>query len=217
MTKQEYLESQRGKSYSDIVKNQPMETVVGTIRGDNLRDVVAILASGLQYRLDTKVLPEEAEPLRTALLVAFKHLGLPEYGINLALPENKQMLESAVAVGLVDKKEADRFIELASYERPLLNVTREDCAEYFNPGWHELPATHDRGFTVDLLEDLPESTTVVVQYKEIYPDRESAWRHATSLNVHQQGKYRADTPYNGYERRFQWRCEYALVGSVAVL
>ena len=105
--------------------------------------------------------------------------------------------------------------------RPFAGVTLSDVivarATQLDGQWHELPATHDRAFTVDLLSDLPEAVTIIVQYKENYGDRESAWRHATSLNVHQQGKYRADTPYNGYERRFQWRCEYALVGSVAVL
>lgn len=80
MTKSEYLESQRGKTYSVVVAEQPMETVVGSIRGNNLRDVVAILAAGLQYRLDTMTLPAEAEPLRAALLTAFKYMTLPDYG-----------------------------------------------------------------------------------------------------------------------------------------
>ena len=217
MTKNEYLESQRGKTYTQIIAEQPMETVVGSIRGDNLRDVVAILAAGLQHRLDTMPLQTESEPLRTALLTAFKYLALPDYGINLSLPENAGMLQSAVAVGLVTQDESDKFLQLASYERPLYNITRQDCVDYFGTEWNVIDPTHNRAFTVTLTQPLPEPASIIVQYQEIYDGWESAWKHATALTVHEQGKYRADTPYNGYERRFQWRCEYALVGSVAVL
>lgn len=106
-------------------------------------------------------------------------------------------------------------------KQPFANVTLADVAAarsvQLDGQWHELSATHNRAFTVTLTQPLPESASIIVQYQEIYDGWESAWKHATALNVHQQGIYRADTPYNGYERRFQWRCEYALNGSVAVL
>lgn len=217
MTREEYLESQRGKTYTEILAEQPLEGAIGSIRGENLRDVVAVLAGGLQHRLDNMSLPTDYEPLRTALLVAFKYLTIQDYAINLSLEENVTMLQMAVAVGLVTQAESNKFFELATYTFPKFNLTRQDCAEYFNPGWHYIDSTHNRAFTVEVTEPLPESATIVVQYQEVYDGWQSDWKNATSLIVHQQGKYRADTPYNGYERRFQWRCEYTITGSVAVL
>lgn len=217
MTREEYLESQRGKTYTEILAEQPLEGAIGSIRGENLRDVVAVLAGGLQHRLDNMSLPTGYEPLRTALLVAFKYLTIQDYAINLSLEENVTMLQMAVAVGLVTQAESNKFFELATYTMPKFNITRQECADYFNPGWYQLDPTHNRSFTVEVTEQLPEQSTIVVQYQEIYEGWESAWKPATSLIVHQPGKYRADTPYNGYERRFQWRCEYQLTGNVAVL
>lgn len=214
MTKSEYLESQRGKTYTQIIAEQPMETVIGSIRGDNLRDVVAILAAGLQYRLDTMTLPAEAEPLRTALLTAFKYMTLPDYGINLSMPENAGMLQAAVAVGLVTQDESDKFFQLASYQRPLHSITREDCAEYFGTGWNELPATDARFLTLQLNARTPEVTHILVQMQDL----SGVWEHATALHGIQSCKpYKAELPYHGQPRAVRWRCEYALAGSVAVL
>lgn len=213
MTKSEYLESQRGKTYSVIVAEQPMEAVVGSIRGDNLRDVVAILAAGLQYRLDTMTLPAEAEALRTALMTAFKYLALPDYGINLALPENVGLLQAAVAVGLVTQEESDKFFQLASYQRPLHNITRDDCAEYFGTGWNELPETRGQRLTLQLNGRTPEPTHIVVQMQDLSGE----WEHATALHGIQSAKpYSAPLPYYNQPRKVRWRCEYALNGAVAV-
>lgn len=215
------FEARRGLPYIQIFNEVQAIThdVVGPIEGKDLRDVVTVLASGLDHRL------QMAEPsaLRTGLIRAFNSMNINEFGFNLADPLVAQMLDLGVEAGLVEVNERLWFYGIATKEIPtypelkLINVIN-----YFEPSkvdgqWHEISATHDRAFTVDLLEDLPEAATIVVQYKENYGDRESAWRHATSLIVHQQGKYRADTPHNGYERRFQWRCEYAITGSVAVL
>jgi len=213
MNKTEYLESQRGKTYSVIVADQPLETVVGSIRGDNLRDVVAILAAGLQYRLDTMYLPAEAEPLRTALLTAFKYMTLPDYGINLSMPENAGMLQSAVAVGLVTQAESDKFFELASCQRPLYSITREDCAEHFGAGWNELPETDGRTLTLQLNSRTPEATHIVVQMQDLSDE----WEHATALHGIQSAKpYSAQLPYYGQPRKVRWRCEYKLNGVVSV-
>lgn len=214
MNKSEYLESQRGKTYTQIIAEQPMETVVGSIRGDNLRDVVAILAAGLQYRLDTMALPAEVEPLRTALLTAFKYMTLPDYGINLSMPENAGMLQAAVAVGLVTQGESDKFFQLASYQRPLHSITREDCADYFGTGWVELPATDARFLTLQLNARTPEVTHILVQMQDLSGE----WEHATALHGVQSCKpYRAELPYHGQARAVRWCCEYQLDGTVSVL
>lgn len=214
MTKSEYLESQRGKTYSVVVAEQPMETVVGSIRGNNLRDVVAILAAGLQYRLDTMELAAEAEPLRTALLTAFKYMTLPDYGINLSMPENAGLLQMSVAVGLVTQAESDKFFELASYQRPLHNITREDCAEYFGTGWHELPETDGQRLTLQLNSRAPELTHILIQMQDLSGE----WEHATALHGIQSAKpYSAPLPYYGQPRKVRWRCDYQLNGTVAVV
>ncbi len=221
MTKQEYIESQRGKTYTQIIEEQPMETVQGSLLKKHYQELKTILgAGGLRLHLNTFVAdtPQKAFAL-TAVNETFteEYMADEDFKVNFTVPAVLDTFNAVVALGVIPAEIGQQLKDLAKYKRPVFNITREDCANYFNPGWNELPATHDRAFTVDLLEDLPESASIIVQYKEVYPDRESAWRHATSLNVHQQGKYRADTPYNGYERRFQWRCEYALVGTVAVL
>ena len=217
----DYLESQRGKTHTQIIAEQPMETVQGSLLKQHYQELKTILgAGGLRLHLNTFVAdtPQKAFAL-TAVNETFteQYMADEDFKVNFTVPAVLETFNQVVALGVIPAAIGTQLKDLAKYKRPVFNITREDCANYFNPGWHELPATHNRAFTVDLLEDLPEVVTIVVQYKENYGDRESAWRHATSLNVHQQGKYRADTPYNGYERRFQWRCEYALNGSVVVL
>lgn len=210
MSKAEYLESQRGKTYSVIVAEQPMQSVVGSIRGANLRDVVSVLAGGLQYRLDNA--PDS--PLRTALLVAFNHLALPDYAINLALLGNVGMLQAAVADGLVNQAESDRFFELATYQRPLHNITREDCADYFGNVWHELDATECRVLSLFLNSRTPEVTHIVVQMQDL----SGAWEHATALHGIQSVRpYTAVLPYYGEARKLRWRCEYVLDGLVSAV
>ena len=111
---------------------------------------------------------------------------------------------------------------LANRKRPQFSGVRLDDviaarSVQLDGQWHVIDPTHNRAFTVTLTESLPEPASIVVQYQELYDGWESAWKHATALTVHEQGVYRADTPYNGYERRLRWKCEYVLAGSVAVL
>lgn len=222
MTREEYLESQRGKTYTEILAEQPLEGAIGSIRGENLRDVVAVLAGGLQHRLDNMSLPTDYEPLRTALLVAFKYLTIQDYAINLSLEENATMLQMAVAVGLVTQAESNKFFELATYTMPKFNITRQECADYFNPDmldgeWHVIEPTHSRTFTIQLNEALPEPSSVTVQMQEVYEGWESDWVHATGLSIQARSVYRRDTPYNGVARRIRWKCEYRINGAVDLL
>lgn len=203
------------------------------------RDKVEALKTAAYLVLDDVNAAPEAKALafKKAQVAAGFHEALAEaklarkeeppvgHSINFADDKINEFFTGAQhpAIALLTPAEVARLKELATWDKPLFaEATLRDIVAHFEPElidgqWHELPATSRRAFTVDLLEDLPEATAIVVQYKEIYEGRESAWRHATSLMVHEHGIYRADTPYNGYERRFQWRCEYALAGSVAVL
>lgn len=211
MTKTEYINSQLqlGKTHSQIIEGQPNEKVIGSIRGDNLRNVVAILASGLQYRLDKA---EDSE-LKTALLTAFRYMSLPNYAINLALTENQNMLSHAVATGLVTESEQNALYQLASYERPLYNITSED----FSGEWHELPETMSIWFILKLATKAPEMTHIVIQAKDNYGDSESDWYHCTALHgIELAREYKAALPSNGYYHKLRWKCEYNLDCVVSV-
>lgn len=210
VNKSEYLESRKGELHSVIIASQPTEKVVGSIRGDNLRNVVAILAAGLQYRLDTA----QDSPLRTALLTAFKYMTLPDYAINLSLPENVGLLGMAVQAGIVTPEERDQFFSLATYETPVYNITAAD----FVGEWNELPVTSAQTAIVRLHEKAPEQTYILFQAQDDYGDgTTSDWYHATALHgVELAREYRAPLPFNGYKRKIRWRCEYALDCVVSV-
>jgi len=199
MNKTEYIESRNGELHSVIIATQPTESVIGSIRGDNLRNVVAILAGGLQYRLDNA----EDSPLRTALLTAFKYLTLQDYSINLALPENAGMLRLANSHGLVSDDELAQFFALATYERPLYNITADD----FVGEWVEIPPTDSRSITFTLNKKAPEQTYILIQWQ----DKAGDWYHATALHgVEAVKSYTAALPYDGEPRALRWRCAYAL-------
>ncbi len=207
MSKAEYLESQRGKTYSEIVANQPMVDVVGSIRGDNLRNVVAILAGGLQYRLDNA--PDSE--LRTALLTAFKYMMLPDYAINLSLAENIGLLQASAKVGLVTQVEYEQFISLATYQKPEFDITREDCANYFGGSdWQEF-STSNATVNIWLKTKAPEPTHILIQHQDVLPDGSlSDWRHSTAVHgIELVGEYQAAIPTKA-GRSYRWRCEYAL-------
>lgn len=212
-TKTEYLESQRGKTYTEIVADQPVDGMIGSIRGENLRDVVAILAGGLQYRL------ENAAPsiYKTALQTAFRYMTLPDYAINLALPENAALLSGAVDLGLVTPAESNKFYELATYTRLLHNITRQDCVDYFGPAWAELEETEAHTLVVRLLQSMPEQSCIVVEIQDIYEDGTlSNWYYATALHgLTIPKEYTVRLPSNGYPRRLRWKCEYPLSGTVS--
>lgn len=219
-SKAEYLESQRGKTYTQIIAEQPMETVQGSLLKLHYQEIKTILASGLRLHLNSFVADtEEKLAALTALNETFseQYMADADFKVNFALPAIMGQYNFCVATGALPAAFGQQLLDLAKYQRPLLNVTRQDCADYFGTDWTVIDPTHNRAFTVTLTQPLPESASIIVQYQEIYDGWESAWKHATALTVHEQGIYRADTPYNGYERRFQWRCEYALNGSVAVL
>ena len=204
MTKEEYLASRAGELHSVIIATQPTVGVIGSIRGDNLRNVVAILAAGLQFRLDTA--PDS--PLRTALLTAFKYRALPDYAINLSLSENAGLLAMAVQAGIVTPEERDQFFALATYHVPVHNITSAD----FAGEWHELPATYGLTAIVRLNHAAPEMTYLVFQMCDEYQDGgTSDWYHATALHgVELAREYHAQLPFNGYARKIRWRCEYVL-------
>lgn len=218
MTLTEAIEQHRGKSHSEILALLRAETVeaVGSIRGDNLRNVVAILAGGLQYRLDNAV----DSPLRTALLTGFKYMTLPDYAFNLAAEDVAGMLTASVSVGLVSFDEHAALIALATYQKPkypdltmrdiVAQINPELCAE---PQWQEFSPEQSRKVRLKTNGVVPPNTFVLIQYCES-DDGETwtTWRHATAMTV-VDGFNFADVPHNGLARRMRWRgADYAISG-----
>jgi hypothetical protein len=197
--------------------------VIGAIRGDNLRDVVAILASGLQYRLDNA--PDS--PLRTALLVGFRYMGLQEYGFNLAEPKVHGMLQMAVHEGLVTADEYAEFLQLATYDKPLYpTVTTRDIVKHFEPHltdvgqWRVIEQVATKQLRLQLRKDLPEPSSVTIEMRESNDNQTwSAWRRVAQFSgVHEAGNYYQAIPFNGLQRQVRWRgTEYALDADVTVV
>lgn len=221
MTLTEAIELKRGKPYQEIFAELSAETVqhIGAIRGDNLRDVVSVLAGGLQFRLESA----EHSAIRTALLTGFKYMTLPDYAFNLAQPEVMGLLLAGVQSGLVAETEKDKFIALATYQASKYpELVMKDIVAYLNPElidgqWHELPVTGARTFVVRLAAALPEQSHIVIQMQDQYDGSASDWYHATALHgLNAVREYTAALPHNGYPRKLRWKCEYTINAAVSV-
>ncbi len=218
MTKEQYLESLRGQPYSVIVANQPMINIVGSIRGDNLRNVVDILAKGLQDRIDFA--PHSST--RTALIVVFKYLGLENYQINLSIPENIGLLQLAVNENLVTPTEYAQFLALATYQKPEFDITVADCVEYFGGvgDWMIITQLPTSRLQLKLDSDMPEETLVRIEMRESHNGTDwTKWNRVSHFyNVHKAGYYYRDVPWNGLQREVRVRGEvYRIDGTVAVV
>lgn len=197
--------------------------VIGAIRGDNLRDVVVILAAGLQHRLDNA----EPSPLRTALLTGFKYMTLPDYSFNLGVPAVADMLEQAVVAGLVTKDERDKFFALATYKSPLFpDATIKDIVAKFEPhkikldDWATIEQVPTHRLMLTLNSDMPEPSTVLIEMRESHNGIDwTNWRNVPSFsNVERAGAYYQTAPFSGLQRQLRWRgASYAIDGTVAVV
>jgi hypothetical protein len=221
MTKNEYLESQRGKTYTEIVAKQPRETVQGSLLKLHYQEIKTVLAAGLRLHLNIFVADTiEKQSALTALNETFDpdYLANDDFKVNFNVDEVMDHYQRCIDVGALPQVFATRLIDLAKYERPALNVSREDCAAYFGGNiWNEIDATEARLLKVRLLTATPEPTLIVVQMKENYGDGESDWVHATTLrDIGAVRQYVAELPYHGFSRRLRWRCEYAIAPVVSV-
>lgn len=217
----ESIELLRGNSYQEIFAQLSSRKVstLGAIRGDDLRDVVSILAAGLQYRLETAA-PSE---IRTALLTGFAYMALPDYAFNLAQPNVMGMLALGVQEGLVTEEERNQFVQLATYdalEYPDLKMV--DIVEYLEPEllnvgeWVSVEPLTNK-LRLRLTEEMPESTLVRIEMSE--SDDGIDWTDYKRVNhfygVYKPDFYFASIPNNGLQRRIRVRGEtYRLTGTV---
>lgn len=222
MTLTEAIESKRGKSYAQALSELQSETVsaIGSIKGVDLRDVVAVLAGGLKYRLETAA-PSE---IRTALLTGFQYMTLPDYAFNMASPDVQTLLAGGVGAGLITLDEVDRFTALATYQKPVWpDVTLRDIVAHFEPAlvdvgeWMYYDQIGSNRLRLHTTEAMPEPTLVRIEMSES-EDGEN-WTRYKRVNhfygVHQPDFYFAPIPNNGLQRRVRVRGEhYRLTGTV---
>lgn len=221
MTLQTEFESRRGKAYSEILSEIQAITrdVIMPIEGQDLRDVVTVLASGLDYRLQMA----EPSPLRSGLMRAFNSMSITEFGFNLSDPVVAQMLDLGVSASLIDVNERLWFYAIATKQVPVYpEVQLIDVIKYFEPSkinnvWFELLETSNKTIVFRIKENTPEQTSVIIQMQDLYEDGTfSEWYHATALHGLLVAKeYTTTLPYNGYPRKLRWMCNYQLNASVS--
>lgn len=216
MTLQEEFEARRGLPYTQILNEVAALTndVIMPIEGKDLRDVVTVLASGLDHRL------QMAEPseLRTGLIRAFNSMSINEFGFNLTDPVVVQLLDLGVSQGLIDVNERLWFYAIATKQVPKYpELKLVDVVGYFEPSkvnnsWFELAETVNRTITFRIKENTLEQTSIVVQMQDVYEDGTfSDWYHATAIHGIKVAKeYSGTLPSNGYPKKLRWMCNYTL-------
>jgi hypothetical protein len=215
------------KSFADILSALQAQTtpVIGSIRGADLRNVVAILAGGLQYRLDNA--PES--PIRTALLTGFKNMTIPDYAFNMADPTVAYMLDIATQLGLVTPDERLQFYTLATFMKPVWpGVTIKDIVQHKQPNlielndWSgEIDVGRSRTGLLTVLAPLPETTNVVVEIK-ISDDgiNYGSWMPCTIIpGILNPTIHPFNVPsFSGMTRKIRWKgTDYAVPGIVRVV
>lgn len=222
LTLEQAIETKRGLPYAQALAELLAETkdVVGPIEGKDLRDIVTVLCSGLDYRLSQA--PES--PLKSALTRAFNSMNINEFGFNLADPLVSQLLDAGVLAGLVDVNERLWFYGIATKQVPLYpNVSMKDIISQLEPSllddtWKTLDSTGARRFHMRLKAPAPAVTYVIVQAQDTYEDGTvSEWYHLTAQHgVQAVREYTCDIPASKYSRKLRWKCEYALDHVVSV-
>lgn len=212
MTKDEYLESQRGKTYTQIIAEQPMETVQGSLLKLHYQELKTILgAGGLRLHLQTFVAdtPEKQFALSAANeTFTEQYMADPDFKVNFTVQKVLDAFNATVALGVIPQEIGQELLDLAKYQRPVFGLTREDCAAYFGPaGWVEIAESSAQRINIQLDSKAPETTSIIVQWQDASGD----WYHATAVHgILAARVYQASLPYYGTPRKLRWKCEYML-------
>lgn len=222
MTLQAEFDARQGKPYPEILSEVRAitEDVVMPIEDKDLRDVVTVLASGLDYRLQMA----EPSPLRSGLIRAFNSMSINEFGFNLADPVVAQMLDLGVSAGLVEVNERLWFYGIATKQVPKYpSVQLIDVVTHFEPAlldgqWHELPSTSAHTLVVKLTGAMPEEAMIEIEIQDQYQDGTvSDWYPNNALyGVHKAKRYVHGLQNNDCPRKVRWKCEYVITGTVSV-
>lgn len=220
MTLQTEFESRRGKAYLEILSEIQAITrdVVMPIEGRDLRDVVTVLASGLDYRLQMA----EPSPLRSGLIRAFNSMSINEFGFNLSDPVVAQMLDLGVAANLIDVNERLWFYAIATKQVPTYpSVQLKDIIAYFEPDlvdtgeWTSFSPTSNR-LIFNLSQDTPELAAVRLEQRISHDSVNwTNWERMTPIIVKDAGIYYHTIPAVSMQRQIRWRGEqYSIVGTL---
>jgi hypothetical protein len=226
MTLQTEIESRRGKAYPEILSEIQAITrdVIMPIEGQDLRDVVTVLASGLDYRLQMA----EPSPLRSGLMRAFNSMSINEFGFNLSDPVVAQMLVLGVSAGLIDVNERLWFYAIATKQVPtypdvqLIDVVKYFEPELFNDDWIELDIQAIcHKLQICLWESLKSTAYMKFQAQELMDETTSNWSDwydvgSTSIGIKRQYTL-ALAQVTGKKLRFRYKCPYVLNVSVTAV
>lgn len=219
MTLQAEFDARQGKPYPEILNEIQAitEDVIMPIEGRDLRDVVTVLASGLDYRLQMA----EPSPLRSGLMRAFNSMSINEFGFNLADPVVAQMLDLGVSAGLVDVNERLWFYGIATKQVPkypsvqLIDVIKYFEPELFTTEWIELDiqaVCHK--LQIALWETLKSSASIRFQAQELMDESTNTWSDwydIGSTTVFSKRQYTLMLfQVTGKKLKFRYSCPYLL-------
>ena len=210
MTLAEYLESKRGLSYTQIIAEQPTVDTIGSITAEHVQEMTTILAEGLRLEVDSYIATEQTKQLYSAVKVALsaEHIYSPDFKINFSLPNIWGTFQLAVQAGIILQSSADKLVNLATYKKKTLNVTRQDCIDYFGPDWTTpISIGSSRQIEITLHQDSIENTYLVFEMSRDGVN----WTAAGSVHgLYKSGVYLGSIPPYGTSRLIRWRGEYDL-------
>lgn len=226
------LPEYQGLSYTEKLNLllSKTETRTGKIEGENLKDVVTLLCSGLDWKL--KNAPDSM--VKTALVRGFDSMNLPGFGFNLNDPTVMGLLNLANStvvtvdgsmVKLISDEEKQYLIGLASYEaKRWPNATVKDIVSLLEPELLSTDEDWSKPFEyvgsrlmLNLQQSLPELSTVRVEASEsIDGVNWSKFKRVHHFyNVADSGVYFTDVPVSYVQRKIRWRGEhYKVIGTV---
>ena len=203
-----------GLSYQQILSKLQEQTVplLGAIAGDDLRDVVTLLCSGIAYRIKMA----ETNPIAIMLKTAFDNMQLQNFQFNFASPKVTAMLQIGVDHGFILEEERAEFHRLATKQIPVWpDVTIKDIVSAIHPEklsqgnlveLGEVPS-NVQTLVLTVVCDLPENETVTIEQSVSLNG--AAWSNYSRLTqkpgVGQAGVYFIDIPIlPKYRRRLRW-------------
>ena len=229
VTKTEYLESKRGQSYSDIIAQQPMETVQGSLLKKHYQELKTILgAGGLRLHLNTFVAdtPEKMFAL-TAVNETFteQYMADPDFKVNFTVQEVLDTFNAVVALGVIPTAISQELVDLAKYERPQYHITFKDCVAYFEANSLVVspPVTIDvtgkNRVLLNLTSATPELAAVRLEIRESHDGQTwSHWNRITPIIVKDAGVYYHTIPSAPNQRELRWSGEdYRINGTLEAI
>lgn len=224
MTKNEYLESQRGKVYSQIVAEQPTEMVQGSLLKLHYQELKTILgAGGLRDHLDTFGVTNEFE--RKALSAVNEtfteqYMADADFKVNFTIPEIMAAFNQVVALGVIPEPIGQQLLNLAKYQRSVYNITILDCVQYFEPeklnigDWNVLTVTNKSRLFFKLKTATPEIAAVRIETRQSHDGVHwSNWERTMPLIVQEAGNYYHNFPRSNLIQELRYRGEVFFIDS----